>query len=157
MADSRDERRLACDAADEQREDIMKKKLIEVALPLDAINKASKQEKHVRNGHPANLHLWWARRPLVTSRAILFAQLVDDPSAHPDRFQTEEEQNAEREHLFEIIKELVEWEQSANKTVIASVVVCKLSAVSDTCIRSFRLLHSIPTNYFTQRTSKPQH
>ncbi len=61
-----------------------KKKLIEVALPLEAINVASAREKSIRHGHPSTLHLWWARRPLATARAVIFAQMVDDPSAHPD-------------------------------------------------------------------------
>ena len=69
-----------------------KKKLIEVALPLEAINAASAREKSIRHGHPSTLHLWWARRPLAACRAVLFAQLVDDPSAHPDRFPTEADQ-----------------------------------------------------------------
>ena len=55
------------------------KKLIEVALPLDEINAASKREKSIRHGHPSTLHLWWARRPLAAARAVLFAQLVNDP------------------------------------------------------------------------------
>ena len=63
-----------------------RKKLIEVAIPLDAINAASAREKSIRHGHPSTLHLWWARRPLAACRAVLFAQLVDDPSSHPDRF-----------------------------------------------------------------------
>src|ERR1700704_2020153 len=58
------------------------KKLIEVALPLDAINKASAREKHIRHGHPSTLHLWWARRPLAAARAVIFAQMVDDPSTY---------------------------------------------------------------------------
>ncbi|MDP2181896.1 MAG: DUF1156 domain-containing protein [Actinomycetota bacterium] len=62
----------------------MKKKLIEVALPLDAINKASAREKSIRHGHPSTLHLWWARRPLAAVRAVIFAQMVDDPSAYVD-------------------------------------------------------------------------
>ena len=70
----------------------MKKKLIEVALPLEAINKASAREKSIRHGHPSTLHLWWARRPLAAARAVIFAQMVDDPSAHPDQFPTEEAQ-----------------------------------------------------------------
>src|SRR2546429_1026271 len=61
-----------------------KKKLIEVALPLDAINKASAREKSIRHGHPSTLHLWWARRPLASARAVIFAQMVDDPSAYVD-------------------------------------------------------------------------
>ncbi len=65
------------------------RKLIEVALPLDAINAASVREKSIRHGHPSTLHLWWARRPLAAARAVIFSQMVDDPSAHPDRFPTE--------------------------------------------------------------------
>ena len=79
-----------------------KKKLIEVAIPLEAINKASVKEKSIRHGHPSTLHLWWARRPLAACRAVLFAQLVDDPSAHPEEFPTEEAQDAERQRLFGI-------------------------------------------------------
>jgi len=86
-----------------------KKKLIEVALPLDAINKASALEKSIRHGHPSTLHLWWARRPLAAARAVIFAQMVDDPSAHPDLFPTEEDQEKERQRLLHIIKELVKW------------------------------------------------
>ena len=78
-----------------------KKKLIEVALPLDAINKASAREKSIRHGHPSTLHLWWARRPLAAARAVIFAQMVDDPSAHPDQFPTEEAQEKERQRLFQ--------------------------------------------------------
>ena len=60
------------------------KKLIEVALPLEAINAASAREKSIRHGHPSTLHLWWARRPLATARAVIFAQMVDDPSEYAD-------------------------------------------------------------------------
>jgi putative DNA methylase len=87
-----------------------KPKLIEVALPLEDINRESAREKSIRHGHPSTLHLWWARRPLAACRAVLFAQLVDDPSAHPDRFPTEEEQKAERDRLHGIISRLVIWE-----------------------------------------------
>jgi len=66
-----------------------REKLIEVALPLDAINTASAREKAIRHGHPSTLHLWWARRLLAAARTVIFAQMVDDPSAHPDRFPTE--------------------------------------------------------------------
>ena len=88
----------------------MGKKLIEVALPLDAINEASAREKSIRHGHPSTLHLWWARRPLATARAVLFASLVDDPSTHPEEFPTEEAQDAERQRLFRLIEQLVLWE-----------------------------------------------
>src|SRR5438132_3560804 len=84
-----------------------RKKLIEVALPLDAINKESAREKSIRHGHPSTLHLWWARRPLAACRAVLFASLVDDPSAHPETFTSEAAQEAERRRLFAIIEELV--------------------------------------------------
>ncbi len=97
----------------------VKKKLIEVALPLDAINAASAREKSIRHGHPSTLHLWWARRPLAACRAVLFAQLVDDPSSHPDRFPTQEAVDAERRRLFGIIEDLVKWENSTNEEVLA--------------------------------------
>ena len=87
-------------------------------MPLDAINKASAREKSLRHGHPSTLHLYWARRPLAACRAVLFAQLVDDPSAHPDRFPTETDQQTERERLFAIIEELVIWENSTNEEVL---------------------------------------
>src|SRR5262249_32452788 len=94
------------------------KKLIEVALPLEAINKASAREKSIRHGHPSTLHLWWARRPLAAARAVIFAQMVDDPSAHPDIFPTEKKQEKERQRLFKIIEELVEWENTTNEEVL---------------------------------------
>ena len=95
-----------------------KRKLIEVALPLEAINRESAREKSIRHGHPSTLHLWWARRPLAACRAILFASLVDDPSSHPDQFPNEEEQEAERQRLFRIIEELVKWENTTNEVVL---------------------------------------
>jgi len=78
-----------------------KKKLIEVAMPLEAINEASAREKSIRHGHPSTLHLWWARRPLASTRAVLFASLVDDPSSRPEEFPTEEAQAEERKRLFD--------------------------------------------------------
>jgi putative DNA methylase len=95
-----------------------KKKLIEVALPLEAINVASAREKSIRHGHPSTLHLWWARRPLAAARAVIFAQMVDDPSAHPDIFKTEKAQEKERQRLFRIIEDLVKWENTTNETVL---------------------------------------
>jgi len=97
---------------------ILKKKLIEVALPLEAINKASAREKSIRHGHPSTLHLWWARRPLAAARAVIFAQMVDDPSGHPDLFPTEAAQEAERQRLFKIIEDLVQWENTTNEEVL---------------------------------------
>lgn len=96
-----------------------KKKLIEVALPLEAINAASSREKSIRHGHPSTLHLWWARRPLAAARAVIWASLVDDPSSHPEEFPTEEAQNKERQRLFGILEELVRWENSNNEEVLA--------------------------------------
>lgn len=95
-----------------------KKKLIEVAIPLEAINAASAREKSIRHGHPSTLHLWWARRPLAACRAVLFAQLVDDPSSLPDEFPTPEAQEAERKRLFAIMEDLVKWENSTNEEVL---------------------------------------
>jgi putative DNA methylase len=94
------------------------RKLIEVALPLEAINKASAREKSIRHGHPSTLHLWWARRPLAAARAVIFAQMVDDPSAHPDLFPTAKAQDKERQRLFRIIEDLVLWENTTNEKVL---------------------------------------
>jgi len=95
-----------------------KPKLIEVALPLEDINRESVREKSIRHGHPSTLHLWWARRPLAACRAVLFAQLVDDPSAHPEEFPTEETQKVERERLHGIIKRLVIWENIHDEALL---------------------------------------
>lgn len=102
------------------------RKLIEVALPLDAINEAAAREKSIRHGHPSTLHLWWARRPLAAARAVIFAQMVNDPS-----WKWELEHGGElppsnlkaswaagRKRLFEIIKQLVKWENTANEEVL---------------------------------------
>lgn len=96
----------------------VRKKLIEVSIPLEAINAASAREKSIRHGHPSTLHLWWARRPLAACRAVLFAQLVDDPSAWPDRFPTEEAQEAERKRLHRVIEAMVPWEASNNEAIL---------------------------------------
>ena len=94
-----------------------KPKLIEVALPLLAINEASAREKSIRHGHPSTLHLWWARRPLAAARAVIWASLVDDPSG--DHTLTTEQQEAERQRLFGILERLVIWENSNNEHVLA--------------------------------------
>jgi putative DNA methylase len=95
-----------------------RKKLIEVALPLEAINAASAREKSIRHGHPSTLHLWWARRPLAAARAVIFSQMVDDPSSVPELFPTEEGQEQERQRLFKLIEELVKWENTTNEIVL---------------------------------------
>jgi putative DNA methylase len=100
-----------------------RKKLIEVALPLDAINKAATTEKSIRHGHPSTLHLWWARRPLATCRAVLFASLIDDPSEHPEQFPTEEEQDNERKRLFKLIEDVVDWKNIHNEKLLEEVRV----------------------------------
>ena len=97
----------------------LKKKLIEVALPLEAINAESAREKSIRHGHPSTLHLWWARRPLATARAVIWSSLVDDPSGHPEQFPTEEAQKQERERLFGILTRLVKWENSNDEGILA--------------------------------------
>jgi putative DNA methylase len=100
-----------------------RKKLIEVALPLKAINEASAREKSIRHGHPSTLHLWWARRPLAACRAVLFASLVDDPDSDPayrkaDGTVDEDRAGLKRAQLFNLIEELVQWENSNNPRVI---------------------------------------
>jgi putative DNA methylase len=95
------------------------KKLIEVALPLEAINNAAAYEKMPGIGaHPRGLHLWWARRPLAAARAVIWSSLVDDPSEHPEQFPTEEEQAKERQRLFAILEKLVKWENSNNPEML---------------------------------------
>lgn len=99
------------------------KKLIEVALPLDAINAAAAREKSIRHGHPSTLHLWWARRPLAAARAVIFAQMVNDPGYQQGGgFKygvNKEKAQAERERLFKIIEDLVKWENTNNEEVLA--------------------------------------
>jgi putative DNA methylase len=97
-----------------------RKKLIEVALPLDAINKASVQESYIYRGNPSSLHKWWAQRPLAAARGVIFAQMVDDPSSCPDLFPTEKAQEKERKRLFKIIEDLVQWKNTTNEEVLQS-------------------------------------
>ena len=107
-----------------------RKKLIEVALPLDKINREAAREKSIRHGHPSTLHLWWSRKPLAACRAVLFASLVDDPSSRPNEFPTEEEQQRERERLFDLIKELVKWENVDNEQILEEARVEILKATN---------------------------
>src|SRR5437870_3263360 len=141
-----------------------RKKLIEVALPLEAINKASAREKSIRHGHPSTLHLWWARRPLAAARAVIFAQMVDDPSGYVDELKGDPKlrrkaevvlkarqkrweeatslaekakragitapepgpepmldeilSEAERQRVFRIIEDFVQWENTINEEVL---------------------------------------
>jgi putative DNA methylase len=97
---------------------VYRKKLIEVALPLDAINREAAREKSIRHGHPSTLHLWWARRPLAAARAVIFASMVDDPSSVPEKFPTEAEQEAERKRLFRLIEEMVKWKNITNEQLL---------------------------------------
>ena len=96
-----------------------RRKLIEVSIPLEEINAESAREKSIRHGHPSTLHLWWARRPLAAARAVLFAQLVDDPST-TRRSRTEESQKVERERLHGIIRRLVKWENINDETPVCA-------------------------------------
>ena len=90
-------------------------------MPLEAINKASAKEKSIRHGHPSTLHLWWARRPLAACRAVLFGQLVDDPSSWPEDFPTQEDQERERSRLHRLIAEMVPWEATNNEAILNKV------------------------------------
>lgn len=113
----------------------VKRKLIEVSIPLDEINKQSAREKSIRHGHPSTLHLWWARRPLATARAVLFAQLVDDPSVREDEFIAEAREKGyedpegwaghrikqERERLFDLIIRMVDWDNLGDEALFDAV------------------------------------
>jgi putative DNA methylase len=113
------------------------KKLIEVALPLDAINTACAREKSIRHGHPSTLHLWWARRPLAAARAVIFAQMVNDPGYQQGggfKYGVNKEKAAiERERLFKIIEDLVLWENTNNETVLAAARAEILRSWRETC------------------------
>lgn len=105
----------------------VKKKLIETSLPLEAINAASAREKSIRHGHPSTLHLYWSRKPLATARAVLFAQLVDDPASRPEEFPTVESQDAERARLHALMEKLIIWENSNDEKLLeqARKEICK--------------------------------
>lgn len=97
---------------------ITKKKLIETSLPLEAINAQASREKSIRHGHPSTMHLYWARRPLAAARAVLFAQLVDDPASRPEEFPTVELQDTERARLHALMEKLVIWENSNDEELL---------------------------------------
>ena len=113
------------------------KKLIEVALPLDAINVAAAREKSIRHGHPSTLHLWWARRPLAAARAVIFAQMVNDPGYQQGGgFKygvNKEKAEIERERLFKIIEDLVQWENTNNEEVLARARAEIVRSWRETC------------------------
>jgi len=98
--------------------ELVKRKLIEVALPLEAINIASGREGYIYRGNPSAVHKWWAQRPLAACRAVLFASVVDDPASDPDRFPTPKAQEDERRRLFSIIEKLVLWESTTDERVL---------------------------------------
>lgn len=111
------------------------KKLIETALPLDAINAAAAREKSIRHGHPSTLHLWWARRPLAAARAVLFAQMVNDPGYERNlqRGVNKEAAALERKRIFDIIERLVLWENTNNEDVLAEARAEVKKSWQETC------------------------
>lgn len=111
------------------------KKLIEVALPLDDINAASAREKSIRHGHPSTLHLWWARRPLAAARAVIFAQMVNDPGGERGYYagKTRAQADAEREELFQILRDLVKWENTNNEEVLTRARAAIAKSWRETC------------------------
>ena len=111
------------------------KKLIEVALPLDDINAAAAREKSIRHGHPSTLHLWWARRPLAAARAVIFAQMVNDPGYQRElgRGVNKKEAEARRARLFAIIRDLVQWENTDNEEVLQAARDAIWDSWRETC------------------------
>ncbi len=97
---------------------MIRKKLIEVALPLDAINKASAREKSIRHGHPSTLHLWWARRPLAAARAVIFAQMADDPSAYIDLLRSDNKRKRKAESVLRARKKA--WDEAKRTRDLAA-------------------------------------
>lgn len=145
----------------------MRKKMIEVAIPLDAINRESAREKSIRHGHPSTLHLWWARRPLAACRAVLFTSLVDDPESDPanqtvDGEVDDEKVRARRDELFRLINDLVHWdnvndEGIFNRARAEIAASCTSSRIYDS--KEWDLNTSVcgePASHFLLRTAKPE-
>ncbi len=97
-----------------------RKKLIEVSLPLETINRESAKDASLTHGHPSTLHRYWARRPLAACRAVIFASMVDDPGSCEDEFPTESDQGAERNRLHGILRQLVVWKNSNDENILAA-------------------------------------
>src|SRR5712692_7442080 len=133
------------------------KKLIEVAMPLDAINLAAAREKSIRHGHPSTLHLWWARRPLAAARAVIFAQLVNDPAYQQGRGfkygKNKKEAAIERKRLFKIIEDLVLWENTTNEEVLERARAEIRRSWHEVC--ELNKDHSKPQTYSTHRNFLP--
>lgn len=108
----------------------MKRKLMEVSLPLEARSKHAARAKLIRHGHPSTLHLWW-RWFVAAARAVLFAQLVDDPSARLEELSADEDQRRERERLHEIIKRLVDWINVRDEQLLAEAHSEMLKSTND--------------------------
>lgn len=117
-----------------------RKKFIEVTLPLESINiEALRRKQKAPKGWPTSFHKWWAQRPLAAARAVIFAQMVDDPSANPDLFPTEKAQEKERQRLFRIIEDLVQWDNTA---MVAAAAIDRLvhhSGILELNIGSYRM------------------
>ena len=146
----------------------MRKKMIEVAIPLDAINKESAREKSIRHGHPSTLHLWWARRPLAACRAVLFTSLVDDPESDPanhsdDGLPDLAKTNARREELFALVSELVKWESTNNREVISRARAEIASSVASAKVydskewSTNKVICGSTVGSFLSRTADPKH
>jgi putative DNA methylase len=144
----------------------MRKKMIEVAIPLDAINQESAREKNIRHGHPSTLHLWWARRPLAACRAVIFSSLVDDPESDPanrddDGNLDEQRTQRRREELFALISELVKWDNSRNREVINRSRAEIASSYASAKVHDSKewaadaLLCGEPIENYLNRTAKP--
>jgi putative DNA methylase len=108
----------------------VRRKLIEVAMPLDVVGRHAAREKSIRHGHPSTLHLWWSRKPLAAARAVVFAQLVDDPGTRPDRFPTSVEQDAERQRLLGLVGRLAAWDATEDGPLMEAVRAEVASAVA---------------------------